>query len=527
MSKSIKQKLFSYISLQSKPIDPTKCTAKKSLYHQILKNSQATSERQARQFNLGNAHCTANPIDAAEFILEREYGESSLFIQSEHTSVFIPPTFVSNQYKKPSVAILDYEVKKDIDRLLDNLKQHSPTYWLTTELQSFLNTQNITDSIDKKAFDQWILNLQIMYLVIAELKTETVTLPPTTSELEVFLQGCIAMLPPPSTLKTFLQKNRLSKNFSRLVKQMMDNAPCEDSNLQWIFKLQLSEIGEKLEHWFFDQLLSLKDDILKNTVVLSSLTFLTNVQKKMHRETDFLIISWERKLIMSIELKRTIADDKVFKQLESNYQTFEEKLGDQLRSGWTYFPVVCVENDNFAVNSQHYINMETEIKPWLTTIFNRFQIVPTTSIPIPLEEVKNLLKILVFAIHVSKKDQIVPITSSTWVEYINNAIENVSTSHNILFYSNQQMAIMNNNDPRYKKVVICGPFGVGKSILLQQKVIQLNKQPEYKGKVIYVVGCQVEQLKPMLFQRLKIDLEENYGIAVKEYLVREDKRLLL
>ena len=170
---SIAQKI---LLLKPIPIDPTKCTPNKSLYQQILNDSQATSERQAKQFNLGNTYCTANPIHAAEFILEREYGDSALFDQNQHTSVFIPPTFVSHQYAKKSVALLEYDVKKDIERLLDNLKQHSPTYWLTKEFEAFMNMQNGADFIDKKAFDKWILNLQVIYLVITELKTDQVVL---------------------------------------------------------------------------------------------------------------------------------------------------------------------------------------------------------------------------------------------------------------------------------------------------------------------------------------------------------------
>uniref|UniRef100_A0A7M5V9N4 Uncharacterized protein n=2 Tax=Clytia hemisphaerica TaxID=252671 RepID=A0A7M5V9N4_9CNID len=504
------------LSLKPLPIDPTRCTPNKSLYQQILNNSQATSERQAKQFNLGNSHCTANPMHAADFVLEREYGDSSLFVQGERTSVFIPPTFVSNQYKKSSFAILNYDVKKDIDRLLVNLKQHSPTYWLTKELETFMQTQNNADSIDKKAFGKWILNLQIMYLAISELKTDQVTLPQTTLDIGVFVQGCLAVLFPTSPLGTLLQQNLFTKNLKKLIKQMIEETPSKDSNLGWLFTLELSEVGEKLEHWLYDQLLPLKDDNLQNTVVLSSLIFLTNVQKKMHKETDFLIISWERKLIISIELKRTIADDKVFKQLESNHRVFEERLGDQLISGWTYFPVVGVENDNLSVKSQHYITIQTEIKQWLTSVFKRFPTIPAVSIPNPLDEAKKLLKILVFAIHVSKKDQIAHITSSTWVEYTSNAIENVSTSHNILFYSNQQMAIMNNDEPSYRRVVISGPFGVGKSILLTQKAIQLNKRPEYNGKVMIVVDSHSYKTKPMQFHRLKVDLENQHGIFVED-----------
>ncbi|XP_066917654.1 uncharacterized protein [Clytia hemisphaerica] len=511
------------LSLKPLPIDPTRCTLNKSLHQQILNNSQATSERQAKQFNLGNSHCTANPMHAADFVLEREYGDSSLFVQGEHTSVFIPPTFVSKQYKKSSTAILDYDVKKDIDRLLVNLKEHSPTYWLTKELETFMQTQNNDDSIDKKSFGKWILNLQIMYLAISELKTDQGTLPQTTLDIGVFVQGCLAVLSPTSPLGTLLRKN--PKNLKKQIKQMIEETPSNDSNLRWLFTLELSEVGEKVEHWLYDQLLPLKDDILQNTVVLSSLIFLTNVQKKMHKETDFLIICWERKLIISIELKRTIADNKVFEQLESNHRVFEERLGDQLVSGWTYFPVVGVEHDNLSVKSQHYITIQTDIKKWLTSIFKRFPTIPAASIPNPLDEAKKLLKILVFAIHVSKKDQTAPITSSTWVEYTSNAIENVSTSHNILFYSNQQMAIMNNDDQRCRRVVISGPFGVGKSVLLKQKAIQLNKRPEYKGKVMIVVDSDYDDNKPMQFHRLEVDLENQHGIFVEALGLKLDQNV--
>ena len=161
--------------------------------------------------------------------------------------------------------------------------------------------------------------------------------------------------------------------------------------------------------------------------------------------------------------------------------------------------------------------MPTSAVKGLASTFNRFPTVSTSSLN-PLHEVKDLLKILVFAIHISKKDQVAPITSSTWVEYTSNAIENVSTSHNILFYSNQQMAIMNNDDPRYRRVMIFGPFGGGKTIVLMQKAIQfLNKQPEYKGKVMFLLAPNIygAEEKSMLYFRSKIDLEENHGIFVE------------
>ncbi|XP_066924371.1 uncharacterized protein [Clytia hemisphaerica] len=198
----------------------------------------------------------------------------------------------------------------------------------------------------------------------------------------------------------------------------------------------------------------------------------------MHKEADFLIISWQRKLIISVEMKRELTNDRVFDQLDLNHQLLEERLGDQLQPGWTFFPVVCVQNSSISIASNHFITMETVIKPWLASILDNYLIVQITQKPTPLDQVQKLLNIIVFSIHVSKKDLVAPITSSNWVEYIQDAIENVSTSDNILFYSNQQMAALNNTDPRYNKLMISGPFGVGKNILLRDKAIQLNKQPE-------------------------------------------------
>ena len=237
----IEQKL---LLLHPKPIDPSKCDPKKSLYWQIIRNNQTVLNRQAKQFNLGNTLKFNDPIKAAMFLLQREYGDSSLFIEDLHEAVFIPPTFVSNQYTKKSwfVAILDYEVKKDMDRLLDNLKKHSP--------------QSDADRIDTNAFDQWIMSLKIMYLVIEELKTDQLNLPPTTTELGFFIQACInEILSTSPEFKIFLRESLFKKNFKKLLKQKMEENPTKDSNLQWLFGLELAELGEKLEHWFYDQLL--------------------------------------------------------------------------------------------------------------------------------------------------------------------------------------------------------------------------------------------------------------------------------
>eukprot|EP00111_Clytia_hemisphaerica_P023919 TCONS_00070470-protein len=210
-------------------------------------------------------------------------------------------------------------------------------------------------------------------------------------------------------------------------------------------------------------------------------------------------------------MKRELSTDRVFQQLDSNHQLFEQRLGDQFESGWTFFPVVCVQNSSISNASPHFIIMGTDIKSWLTSILGNFPIVQIAHRPTPLDQVQKLLKIVVFSIHVSKKDLVAPITSSNWVKYIADAIENVSTSDNILFYSTQQMAALNSNDACYNKLMILGPFGVGKSILLRDKSIQLNEQPGYKGKVMYLLGFTPgKKYHSLLCFRLMVDLEEKH-----------------
>ncbi|XP_066929585.1 uncharacterized protein [Clytia hemisphaerica] len=529
-------------ALKSKNIDPSKCTQRTSLYEQILKNPKSTIDKQNRKFNLGNGQLFTDPILAADQLLLREYADSALFDTNRHDPIYIPPVFQSHQYAKKdsTVHLLNYDVDiNTLKKCLDNLKKDSPAFWFTGELQAFYDLQlnnSGGNEINAKEFYNWIFNVQIIYLLREEIANQPIqsyfrmlflslsnfffrqpittdlTLPSTTEDNNKFIQACIQELAsksPGSKLEQTLKKTL--RDAKKAVKNLVEQNQPSHHTIKWLFGLVLSELGEKGEHLFFSKLDSLKDDpVLEDTVILSSINFLTNVQKKMHQEIDVLIFSWTRKLIIGVEIKRTLTG-KAFDQLDKYHKLIEEKLSDQLGHGWTYHPVICVERDDLFFNNQHYIDQETDLKCWLSTVLAKYPTVPSL-IP-ALNKVKDLLRIVVFAIHASKT---APITTSNWVEYISQAIDTVCTTDNILFYSQRQLPIMKTATSEFNKILFYAPYGCGKSFILQEKAKQLSGMTEYKGRVMYVIE-KTDDLETLLEWRLKDELGNEHGVDVYGY----------
>ena len=222
-------------ALKSKIIDPSKCVPRTSLYHQILKNSQATVDNQNRKFNLGNGQLFTDPILAADQLHQREYADSALFDANKHDPVFIPSVFQSKQYAKKdsSVHLLDYNVDLDtLKKSLDNLMRNSPTHWFARELQAFYNLQqnNPGDEMNAKQFSDWILNVKILHLAMEEIGHQPTVgsfkdpndqnLPSTTEDQNTFTQACIqelAVKSPGSQLEQTLAKVSDSYHIARIL----------------------------------------------------------------------------------------------------------------------------------------------------------------------------------------------------------------------------------------------------------------------------------------------------------------------
>ena len=148
-------------TLAPETIDPNKCIKQKSIYHQILKTSKKCVDKQVKLFNLGNGQFFNDAILAAEYLLQREYGDSFLFHSDKHDPLFIPPVWTSKQFERldnkastekgsttdSQATVLNFDIDNDLKKTLDNLQNSSPNHWFTCEFESFMTSQKGENSM--------------------------------------------------------------------------------------------------------------------------------------------------------------------------------------------------------------------------------------------------------------------------------------------------------------------------------------------------------------------------------------------
>uniref|UniRef100_A0A7M6DQ13 Uncharacterized protein n=2 Tax=Clytia hemisphaerica TaxID=252671 RepID=A0A7M6DQ13_9CNID len=494
----LKQKLN---NLKGQAIDSNNCDQKTSLYKQIERNERKVLKKQIEKFNLGNGNRFKDPIDAAGYLLKREYGESSLFDKSRNLPIFIPPVFKSIQFNKSTdTPILDYDIKSALINSLKNLEINEPEHWFTKELKKFIDTNKISDDkssvLNKNNYDDWMSNVKLMYMLEHKRSKLSSTLSP--AEFDKRLRELL----PLSVLKGE-SKKEIQKEVREFIRK---NPPENDPEMKTLFNFDLSEIAEKVDRWLFDKLWSSTTQ-LEDTVVLCNTPFNTDIIGSMQAEFDFLIFCWKRKVIIGIECKRTLTDS-AFAQLEKYHELLEQKLGDQLGSGWKFWPTVCVEHKEIDIVNNHYISMKTDIENWLTAVLNQHFLTSERDIVTSKSQVRNVLKIIIFIAH-SNKDK--PIIESNWVDYVSKSIDKCAAS-SILFYSTNQLHALGSTNA-YKKLLIKGGFGTGKTVLLHDKALRCIKTEEYFGRVTYVcLSHPPKSLQSLLYHRSKKALAEKVAV---------------
>ena len=520
-------------------LEQGKCT--KSFYRQIFQNIEGASDkaevRQKKQFNLGSSCKLSPPLEAANYLLGRDYKETFLFHASAKSSkehLFIPDEFVSKLYHK-DVSYLSYDTEKHIRETEKNRSQNQPDDWFTKELTAFLIKNQ--DQISQTVYINWITKIKCLYLIRANLPSKASEIPVIDSihatKLEPFLEKVLNAIPTEVLDNPIITDLRVATNFKKNFQRKLNNwikkylkqtpLPENDPGMMWFFHLNMTEIsGEMAERWLFEELKNALEDAndkdnIDKTVVLHASDIAIDVDSNsQQQEFDFLLFVPNRKLIVGIEVKRAFNKKTKSNQLQKYYDILEERLSDQLGDGWTYFPVLCVFKPTSDMltdtrSNDHFIHSETDIKLWIQrVVMNSFP--ETLDYSISLEQLRNVLKILVFVLQMSNSsipnadDNVNPpvgtIVESKWVKFVTEALKTISTKTNIIFYSNNQLPIFLNNGPEYQKVFLDGCYGSGKTFLLRQKCQELAVRNEVCW---YIFGTS--HVKKTLLQ---IQLEEEW-----------------
>lgn len=513
-----------------------RCTPSTSYFQQIQLSAQLRGEvllKQQNQFNLGNQQTFSDPFQAADYLLQREYGDTYLYGKNPGHAVFIPPFFIcakENRFYFDDVSILTNNVKEEIKKASVNTSRYQPGHWFTlqvTKLYEFIETN--TDQLNKSRLDDWVCKMKLLHLLYeygpAEFDVNMEIQGYYSPNLMVcdfteFYDHCLKVLlnlfnnghqhnikKELEMIKKNLSKNKTSKIISKKeFQRILKDKPLTHSVLQFLSNVELSYLtGEQTERWLFEKL---REIITGDFTVLHSCDFYTELEKsKHHQEIDFLIFSAAHKIIIAIEAKASATKGlKEFSQLRKYKDIFEESFGDQLDEEWHFIPVLFVYNPESVSEheSKYIITRHTNLRDWFESILKDYPI--ETQYDLCLSQLKNVLKLSVFILHISRaclpnRKTYGPFVRSNISQFVTDVIETISKASNIIFYSNEQLQILGSN---YEKLWIDGHYSTGKTILLREKAEQMAKSGE---KVLFLFANYWQGGRISLLQR---SLEEKW-----------------
>jgi len=288
-------------------------------------------------------------------LFSREYGNTHLFYQGFHqndlaqqtekkTGVFIPPAFVSQEFesRNAETADLSFNAFEDIERSVRNATEECG--WHVPFLKSWLCRDNRRDC---DYFYEFQTKLVIL-CACQEVRTSEHLQKPLTelwSEASQYLPGVYG--------------NESAIDIKKYTKRWLKKHPPTSNLLQRFLSNISRSDGEMVEHFLYKKLKCLQNDILQQTVLLHTV----NIKIKNYKsEHDFVIFCPTRKLIVSIEVKRTlnsVTSVKAIQQLDRLYDLLKNRFEDDLK-GWCFYPAIFTFNNEFKLSSNQIITKTTD-----------------------------------------------------------------------------------------------------------------------------------------------------------------------
>ena len=222
-----------------------------------------------------------------------------------------------------------------------------------------------------------------------------------------FIDRCCKELHPPDKLGYELKNfsTKMQDKVNKSIKKELQSCVIENSIIKWFFNLELSNIsGEEYERLLFEKLFKLfkKKSELSKFIILHSCDFLIDRRTGKQQEIDFLLFSSQRKVIIAIEVKKTVTR-KAFEQLHTYQTIFEERLGDVLDNEWTFIPILFLGHETIKTVSNHIITPNTNLQSWIPEILEKYPVIDAPSIQVKaIDQLRETLKILVFIQHMKK-----------------------------------------------------------------------------------------------------------------------------
>ena len=244
-------------------------------------------------------------------------------------------------------------------------------------------------------------------------------------------------------------------------------------------------VGELVEKEVFDKLKSYYENSGYDVVILHSHKFLTEVDTS---EKDFIIINLSLGYIMQLEVKANV------KKYQSSIKQFidgRQKLNSVLNSikicryEWRYVGVFYAQKDSemplfncklcldFAIIGLH------NLEPQLEDIEAKIQrIIPDWN---PANHTEDFIELNKELMYMTQGHHEAPVTKSNLFKNVVKNIDKSGTVENILFWTPQQLSVINAMNERF--MIFYSFYGTGKTLLLKERAKYLLKK--CPGETIY------------------------------------------